>query len=191
MEGPKPEAPSGLFMFRQFLRDPRIASVKSTSPYLVRRICRRLDLARARVVVEFGPGLGCFTRALLERLSPGAVLVLIESNPEFARRLHRFREPRVRIVRGSAEQVAEILRALGLPKADVVLSGIPFSLFSEPRTLRLLEDVQEVLADGGTFVAYQSSARLEKCLKRVFGRVRVEREVFHIPPLVVLEACSA
>jgi phospholipid N-methyltransferase len=183
--------PRGIFMFRQFFRDRRVASVKATSPYLVRRLCRRLDLSGPRVVVELGPGLGCFTRALLERLSPDSTLLLIETNPDFADLLRRIREPRLHVTCGSADHVKEVLRRAGLSRADVVISGIPFSHFSEARRMSLLGDVRAVLTRGGVFLAYQSSARLRKDLKRVFPRVRVEREVFHIPPLVVLEARAA
>jgi phospholipid N-methyltransferase len=190
MEGTNSDSP-GLFMFRQFFRDPRIAQVKSTSPYLVRRICTRLDLGRRRVVVELGPGSGCFSRELLERLSPDSTLLLIETNPGFAGDLGRIPEPRLRVVCGSAVHLKEFLHRSGQSRADVVLSGIPFSFYSEDAKMRLLEDIREVLAEGGVFLAYQSSAHLEKYLKRVFPRVRVERQVFHIPPLVVLEARAA
>jgi phospholipid N-methyltransferase len=181
--------PTGLFMVAQFLRDHRIASLKATSPYLVRRICDRLDLSPGpRVVVEFGPGLGCFTRALLSRLSADSRLVVIETNPEFVTLLRRLRDPRLLVAPGSAESVKEILADAGLSKADAVISGIPFSYYPVASKLRLLEAVRDIISDAGLFLAYQASAQLEKCLKQVFPQVRVEREIFHIPPLVVLEA---
>lgn len=175
-------------MIRQFLRDRRIASVKATSPYLVRRICNRIDFSRPLVVVEYGPGLGCFTKELLERLSPDSRLILFETNPEFARRLRKVRDPRLRVASGSAESAREVLEREGLDGADVVLSGIPFSMFPELPKMKLLRDTRAILGDDGIFLAYQASAHLEKYLKQVFPRVRVERELFHIPPLVVLEA---
>jgi phospholipid N-methyltransferase len=178
-------------MVRQFLRDWRIASLKSTSPYLVKRICDRMDLSGDRVVVEYGPGLGCFTRALLERLSPRSTLVAIETHEEFVRRLRQIRDPRLQVASRSAEGVKDVLRRAGVARADVVLSGIPFSLIPEARKLRILEDTRAVLGKGGAFVAYQNSAHLERYLKRMFRRVRTEWEPFHIPPLVVLDARAA
>jgi len=180
-----------IFMLRQFFRDPRIASVKATSPYLVKRICNRLGLSGRKVVVEFGPGLGCFTRRLLQCLSPDSTLIVIETNDDFVRQLRRVRDPRLHVASGSAESVKEILAQAGAPKADAVLSGIPFSMLSEPVKLRILENSRSILAEGGVFVAYQNSASLEKYLKQVFARVRVAREFFHIPPLVILEARAA
>ena len=173
------------FFLREFLRDPGIASIKATSPFMVRRILDRMDLAGRRVVVEYGPGTGPFTRALLDRLSPDSRLVLIESNPEFADGLHRLGDPRVRLFQAGAQDVA---RLLGPGRADVVLSGIPFSHFDGPLTSRILEDTRGILREGGAFIAYQCSARLRGPLERVFSSVRVTLEPFHLPPLVVLEA---
>lgn len=180
-----------VFMFRQFFRDHGIASVKATSAYLVRRICRRIDRTRPRVIVELGPGPGCFSRVLLERLSPDSTLVLIESNPEFAAELAKVRDPRLRVVQGNAQNLREILAREGISEVDIVLSGIPFSYYPDVDKLKLLEDIHSVLAPGGVFVAYQATGRLEKPLKRVFVRVRVEWQLFHIPPLVVFEARAA
>jgi phospholipid N-methyltransferase len=173
------------FFLREFLRDPGIASIKATSPFMVRRILDRMDLRGRRVVVEYGPGTGPFTWALLDRLSPDSRLVLIESNAEFARAFDRLRDPRVRLCHAGAEDVG---RLLGPARADYVLSGIPFSHFDGPLTSRILEDTRGILTADGTFIAYQSSARLRPHLERVFGSVRVTMEPFHIPPLVVLEA---
>jgi phospholipid N-methyltransferase len=173
------------FFLREFLRDPAIASIKATSPFMVRRILDRMDLAGRRVIVEYGPGTGPFTRALLDRLSPDSRLVLIESNPEFAGILHRLGDPRVRLFQAGAQEVA---RLLGPGRADYVLSGIPFSHFDDVLRSRILEDTRAILAPGGAFLAYQSSARLRGPLERVFSSVRVTLEPFHIPPLVVFEA---
>jgi len=180
-----------VFMFRRFFRDHGIASVKATSTYLVRRICRRIDPTRPRVIVELGPGPGCFTRALLERLSPDSILVLIEANSEFAADLRKLRDPRLRVIQGNAQNLREILARDGIPEVDLVLSGIPFSFYPDVANLKLLKDIRSVLGPDGVFVAYQATARLEKPLKRVFLRVRVEWELFHIPPLVVFEARAA
>ena len=44
------------FFLREFLRDPGIASIKATSPFMVRRILDRMDLAGRRLVVEYYEG---------------------------------------------------------------------------------------------------------------------------------------
>jgi phospholipid N-methyltransferase len=180
--------PEKLFLLREFLRDYRIASVKSTSAYLVRRICNRIDFSRPRVVVEYGPGTGPFTRMLLEKLAPGSRLILIERNPDFVRLLRRLRDPRASVFWDSAENVREVLREAGVERADYVLSGIPFSLHSEKDKRAILRDTRAVLDAHGAFIAYQSSGHLKRYLDEIFPRVSLTVEPFHIPPLFVMEA---
>lgn len=165
-----------------------IASIKETSPFMVRRICDRMDLARRRVVVEYGPGTGPFTRALLDRLSPDSRLILVEKNPEFASRLQGRRDPRLRVFHAGAEEIHDVLRASGVSRADYILSGIPFSRIPRPAKMQILRDTRRALGEQGIFLAYQSSAHLREPLEAVFPSVRVRREPFHIPPMVVLEA---
>lgn len=184
----RPTLKSRIFMFRQFFQDRRIASVKATSPYLVRRICARLGLERLKVVVELGPGLGCFTRVLLDRLPQDGRLILFESNEEFITRLRSHGDPRMLVIPGVALRIPEILTELGVDGVDAVVSGIPFSHYPEAMKMALLRDIHGVLNDPGIFVAYQSTTQLERPLRRVFPSVRVEREPFHIPPLAILEA---
>lgn len=183
--GPIPEK---LFLLREFLRDPRIASVKSTSAYLVRRICNRIDFSRPRVVVEYGPGTGPFTRMLLERLPPGSRLILIERNPDFVRLLRKLRDPRAAVFWDSAENVRAVLREASVERADYVLSGIPFSLYAEADKRAILRDTRAVLDEHGAFIVYQSSGHLKRYLDEVFHRVSLTVEPFHIPPLFVMEA---
>lgn len=165
-----------------------IASVKETSPFMVRRICDRMDLARRRVVVEYGPGTGPFTRALLDRLSPDSRLILVEKNPAFCAALQRRRDPRLRVFHAGAEEVLDVLRASGVSRADYILSGIPFSRIAPPARMRILDDTRRALGGQGVFLAYQSSAHLRRTLEAVFSSVRVRMEPFHIPPMVVFEA---
>lgn len=173
---------------REFLRDREIASVKATSAYVVRRVCNRMDLSRRRVVVEYGPGTGPFTAAILERMTPDSLLVLVESNPDFAEILGEIPDRRVRLFRERAQRVSDLLRREGIDRADYVLSGIPFSHLDDEGRLALLRDTRRVLRDDGRFIAYQSSGRLRRALSEVFPRVRVKVEPFHIPPIFILEA---
>ncbi|HYF01716.1 MAG TPA: rRNA adenine N-6-methyltransferase family protein [Planctomycetota bacterium] len=173
---------------REFLRDREIASVKATSAYVVRRVCNRMDLSRRRVVVEYGPGTGPFTSAILERMTPDSILVLVESNPDFADILREIPDRRVRVFRERAQRVSDLLRREGIERADYVLSGIPFSHLDDHGRLALLRDTRRVLRDDGRFIAYQSSGRLRRALSEVFPHVRVKVEPFHIPPIFILEA---
>ncbi len=65
---------------------------------------------RGRVLVENGPGVGTFTREILRRMRPDAILIAIELNTEFVEYLgEQIRDPRFRVVHGPAERVRSIL----------------------------------------------------------------------------------
>ncbi len=178
---------------KNFFSDKYIASVTPTSIFGVRKVCGKIDFARARVFVEFGPGMGVFTRYLLPRIHPEAQMVLIERNRNFAEILQkRFPDSRVRIVNDCAENVLEILEEIGAVPVDYILSGIPFSFLPDDARREIVKGIHDVLRDGGKFLAYQtfyqSSPHLRIPLEERFGSVRVEYEVLNIPPLSIYEA---
>src|SRR5437762_6534736 len=72
-----------LLFARNFLRFPTmLGSLVPSSPFLVNDLLSQIAWQRARVIVEFGPGVGTFTHEILRRMRPDAVLVAIELNPD-------------------------------------------------------------------------------------------------------------
>jgi phospholipid N-methyltransferase len=182
-----------LAYIKNLVTDRYIASVTPTSIYGVRRVCEKIDFAAPRVLVEFGPGTGVFTRYLLERTRPEARFVLIERNRNFAAILRsKFRNPRVTVINDSAENVVAILKGSGALPADYILSGIPFSFFPPELRRRIVSATYAALRAGGKFLAYQtfyqSPAHLRVPLEARFGSIRVEYEMRNIPPLAIYEA---
>lgn len=175
---------------RTFLRDKDVASVTPSSAWCVRRVCKNIDFDRRAVVVEYGPGMGVFSRYLLERLSPDSRLVLIEKNPDFADALRkRFNgDGRVSIHNAHARMVVDVLRDAGEEAADYVISGIPFSFLSRKEVDLILAQTSSVIRNGGAFLAYQTSWHLLKPLRSHFGNVRTEFELFNVPPMLVFRA---
>lgn len=169
---------------RNFVRHPRmLGSLVPSSRFLVDRVLRRVDWARARVVVEYGPGVGNFTAEILRRMRPDATLVVIETNDEFVRYLKRsLPDPRLRVVPGSAADVAAVLARLGLGRADYVVSGIPFSTMPEDLRVGILRATREVLRGDGAFLVYQFSGGVLPDLKRVFTRVEQGWEPLNVLP---------
>src|SRR5579862_5939235 len=110
-------APRGnaLLFARNFFRHPRmLGSIIPSSRFLIRQLLQPIDWQAARVIVEYGPGVGCITAEILERMRPDALLIAIETNSEFVRFLRSaFPDERLRVMEGSAESVDEYLRVLG------------------------------------------------------------------------------
>src|SRR5262249_5718932 len=70
--------------FRNVLRHPRmLGSIMPSSRFLIKQLLQPIDWERARVIVEYGPGVGGITAEILRRMRPDARLVAIEMNPEF------------------------------------------------------------------------------------------------------------
>ncbi len=183
---------STLSYVRKFLSDKYIASITPTSDFGVKRVCGKIDFSRCKVVVEYGPGTGVFTKYLLEKMSR-LPLVMIERNGNFVNLLrNRFRDPRAVVVNGCASNILDTLAEFGKPFADYVISGIPFSFLTDHLKDRILRNSHAALGPGGKFLAYQtfyqSNNHLKTHLDRIFHFVRVEYEMLNLPPLRIYEA---
>jgi phospholipid N-methyltransferase len=174
---------AGLFL-RNFLRHPlMLGSAIPSSRYLIARILDQVDWAKTRTAVEYGPGVGTFTRPILERLSPKAKLLAIELNADFAELLRDdVSDPRLKIAQGSCVDVSRWMRSHRLPRAEFVLSGIPYTVLPGNLRHRILLATREALADNGVFVVYQYTRAVLPDLQQVFDRVEEDFEPLNILP---------
>lgn len=181
--------PLALF-FREFCKHPTmIGSIIPSSDKLIERMLSRIDWKRTRVFVEYGPGVGTFTRPILERLSSDGVLVAIDTNPDFIRHLQKtIHDPRLILVNGSASDVRSILAEHGLEEADYVLSGLPFSTLPPGVGPAIMHETHAVLRQGGAFVIYQYALKVMRLLKPYFETIDRDFEPINIPPAQVFWA---
>lgn len=160
-----------------------LGSVFPSSRFLIQRILDRIDWAKARVIVEYGPGVGNVSQELLRSLRPDGCLILIETNAEFVQLLRRrFSDPRIMVVHGSAADVRRILRVREIEAADYVISGIPYSTIPIDLRRRILRESSAVLSDGGEVIVYQFMRTILPQLRDCFGQVEEEFEALNIPP---------
>jgi len=173
-----------LLFARNFFRHPRmLGSIIPSSRFLIRQLLQPVDWAAARVIVEYGPGVGSITAEILERMHPDALLIAIETNSEFVRFLRRaFPDRRLRVMEGSAESVDEILRLQGHEQVDYIISGIPFSTIPADLRERILLKTSGALAPGGSFLVYQFSTRVLPDLQRIFHYVKRKFEPLNVLP---------
>jgi len=163
-----------LLFARNFLRHPRmLGSIIPSSRFLIKQVLQPIDWSRARVIVEYGPGVGSITAEILRRLRPDAHLVAIEMNGDFVRFLKTaLPDPRLHVVQGSAEDVNRILESLGLGAASYIISGIPFSTMPDQLRADIVRKSRAVLEPGGAFLVYQFSSRVLPDLQRTFEVVK-------------------
>ena len=77
----------------EYLKNPRfIGAVAPSGINLSRRMIRPINFKTAKVIVEYGPGTGSFTRELVIHRNPGTALLLIERNPLFCDELKKLYE---------------------------------------------------------------------------------------------------
>ncbi|MFT3965513.1 MAG: methyltransferase [Sphingobium sp.] len=182
---PEPGGDAGfLVSLRAFLRHPSmVGSAFPATDRMVRHVLDPLDWPSIRVLVEFGPGSGQFTRAALARMDGDALLVAIDTSEIFTRHLQReIADPRLRAVTGSAEDIAAILAGQGVTRADCILSGLPFSTIPPGLAARIMDASRAVLPPHGCFAAYQMRTAIKPWLAARFGHLRHGYEMWNIPP---------
>ncbi|WP_400190434.1 class I SAM-dependent methyltransferase [Hymenobacter sp. B81] len=174
----------------EFLRNPGVVgSLVPSSRELTEQVMAPIDFARARCIVEYGPGTGVFTDVLLQRRRADTALVLVEVNRRFCRQLQQryAGQPRVHVIHGSADQTADYLARLGLTgTVDYVVCGLPFS--SLPRRLgwRILEHTRQLLRPQGQLILFQYSLRNQRVFERLFQPRGHAHVLLNLPPAHVL-----
>ncbi len=187
---------------RQFLRSPgTVGAIAPSSPRLAERMVEAVDFSRAGVVLEYGPGTGAFTGAILRHLRPGASFAAIELNPRYAEILSK-RFPTARIVNDSVANVEAVCRGMGLSDSgsvDAILSGLPWASFSDELQDEILTPMLRVLKPGGVFVTFgyhigtflPAGKRFYAKARRLFAKVdRSELVWLNLPPAFVMRCVT-
>jgi phospholipid N-methyltransferase len=148
-----------------------------------------VDWENTRLFVEYGPGVGTFTRPILANLRPDATLLTIDTNPEFTKFLKEsIDDERLVAVTGSAADVAKILAERGFDHADYILSGIPFSTLPPGVGEAIGKATAEVIRPGGAFLVYQFSPKVIDFIKPWFDRIERGFEWINVPPATLFWA---
>ena len=169
---------------RGFFKHPvMVGSIIPSSRALIEKTLRPVDWESTRLFVEYGPGVGTFTRPVLEKLPPDATLVTIDTNAEFTDYLKEsIDDDRLVPVTGSAADVAKILADRGLGQADYVLSGLPFSTLPPGIGDAIAKATAQVLRPGGAFLVYQFSPKVYDIIRPHFERIERGFEWVNVPP---------
>lgn len=176
--------------FRGFLKHPvMVGSIIPSSRILIERMLKPVDWKKTKLFVEFGPGVGTFTRRVLEKMGDDATLIAIDTNADFVKFLRTsIDDPRLVAVRGSAADVQEIVREHGFESADYVLSGLPFSTLPPGVGEEIGKATASVLKPGGAFLVYQFSPKALEFIKPYFERVERGFEWVNVPPATLFWA---
>ena len=179
---------------REYIRNPRtVGAIAPSSRGLAREMVVGMELEKASVVVEYGPGTGAFTAEILAHKNPNGLYFAIEQNHRMVVRFQQ-RFPDVLIFEDSVENVRKVLKELGQTKVDCIISGLPWSTFPFDLLDRVLVSTHSVLRRGGCFATFSyppshllpSGQRLQKRLKSLFSSVQKSKVVWrNLPPAFV------
>lgn len=175
---------------RGFIKHPvMVGSVIPSSKMLIDKMLAPVNWKTCKLFVEYGPGVGTFTQEILNRLAPDAILLTIDTNPDFTAYLGgKIRDSRLRAVTGSAADVREILSDFGLDGADYILSGLPFSTLPPGVGPAIAEATADALRPGGAFLVYQFSPKVRQFIAPHFERIDRGFEWLNIPPATLFWA---
>lgn len=183
-------AQAALFL-RRFARRPQsVGAVWPSSPRLAAAMLAPIDFSRARTVVEFGPGTGAFTKAIAQRLTPGARYLGIEIEPRF-HALLRETFPDLAFENASAADLSVLAARHGITEIDAVVSGLPWATLPVGLQMAVFDAMTPLLAHDGVFVTFgyvqgmmlPGAAALRETLRARFCTVSRSRLVWrNIPP---------
>ncbi len=187
---------------KNLLEDRNVASIAPTSPAGIDCIFKNVPLNNSHLVIEYGPGGGVITQYLLDNIPSNCILLAIETNKEFAENLKKnIKDSRLVIKNGSAENVDSYVRELhdegrvSSPKAQYIVSGIPFSMFPLPLKDKILKATSNCLDPKGAFLVYQfllsipsRKHDIKHKLMEYFKIARSEHVLKNLPPLRIYEA---
>jgi phospholipid N-methyltransferase len=175
------------------------AAIAPSSRYLTEAMLEPLPLQRARVVVEFGPGTGVMTRALLSALPDGARLFAFEINHQFFQYLSQtILDPRLVLFNASAEMLNQELRQRGCKRIDAVVSSLGLGFMSEEQRHAVLSGLIPFLDGRSVLTQYQyihgmqlhngrpSRFSAARFLRRYFRSVERKMVWRNLPPAFVL-----
>ncbi|HEX2625014.1 MAG TPA: methyltransferase [Sphingomicrobium sp.] len=175
---------------RGFFKNPvMVGSVIPSSRILIDKMLKPVDWGSTRLFVEYGPGVGTFTRPILDKLGADAMLIAIDTNKDFIDYLRAdIDDPRFVAVHGSAADVEKIVADHGFDHADYVLSGLPFSTLPPGVGEAIGSATARVIRSGGAFLVYQFSPKVRDFIAPFFERIDRGFEWINVPPATLFWA---
>ena len=170
-----------LSFLKTLTSDFKVAAIASSSSYVVNQVINKIN-DDLKLIIEQGPGDGVMSKALLTKLAPNGSLILIESNTEFIQKLKKINDPRITIFHGTVQDFYNKIDS-NYPKADLIISSIPFSFVKKPEREAIIKKSFEMLTNSGSIIIFhQYSFLMSKYIKKYFKNVSIFFEPRNIMP---------
>ena len=162
-------------------------TITPSSKVLIKTLLAPIDFTSARCIIALGPGTGCVTRSILERMHTDCVLICFEVNSDFIGQLEALQDPRLRVVNACASSIRTILDDLDIEEVDHIVSSLPLALIDNEVVKRILKSARSNLREGGRFLQFQYSLSNYAELKPIFKKVKLDFTFRNMPPAFVYE----
>ena len=162
-------------------------TITPSSKVLINDLLKPIDFSLARCIVELGPGNGCVTRSILQRMHSDCKLISLELDNEFATRLKLLDDDRLHVYNACASSIRDILDDLEIVSVDHVVSSLPLALIDDDIVQDIMCTVGRNLRDGGRFLQYQYSLANYSDVKPLFKDVKLHFTLRNMPPAFVYE----
>lgn len=136
-----------------FLRPDKAGAIMPSGNELSHLITDLAHLEDVHAVVEFGPGTGVFTREIINKAPKDVVLISIENDATFMPRLQK-EFPSVHFYHDVASSLGTHLKEHNITQCDRIISGLPWSVFSEKLQQETLSAAHASLKEGGLFLTF-------------------------------------
>lgn len=171
---------------KNFITSPKYTgSVKASSSFLAKKMVKRAAVHKAATIIELGPGTGTITKAILNKMKKDAKLVTFEINKDFVEYLNK-KYPTAHHIHSDILKIKDEIKKNGIDRADVVISGIPFSLYSKKECEEMLDLISDVMRKDSILVLFSYSKLRFKTFLSKFNKVNVDFVLLNIPPAYVL-----
>ncbi|CAN5847576.1 methyltransferase domain-containing protein [soil metagenome] len=135
----------------EFIRSPlQLSAILPTHPEIGRAMVRGLGLKNAKAVVEFGPGTGSITRAIVAEIGAETTFFAVELNARMAERFAK-NFPTVRLFQEDAGNIAAQCAAMGVKRLDAAITALPWTTIPVEARDDILRETARMLRPGGAF----------------------------------------
>ncbi len=155
-------------------------AIYESSRYVSRNITHEINVNKAQIIIELGSGSGNITEIILSKLHPDSVLYCFEIEPQFYAHLESIQDKRFHLIKGPA---ADITKYFAASSVDVIISGLPLSLFDNSGRKQLLNDCYDLLKNGGVYRQFLYSLQ-KKYFMPIFDRMEMNL-VMNLPPAIL------
>lgn len=180
--------------FNQFRKDAfNTGAIVPSSKSLANYITNIINLSEKKSVVELGSGTGVFTKEIARKLSKTSTFFALELSEYFANQT-RQNCPDATVYQDDAINIQKYLNKNNKENCDCIISGLPWSCFSEIKQQELINSIYNSLEEGGEFLTFayiQSSflpqgIKFKKILEKKF-KITIQTKIVwtNLPPAFV------